>query len=606
MAYIGINNKSRSVSAIYLGKENKAHNISTAYASVNGKATVCYSNNQYGDYDFHVTIVTSTANQDVTFKMNGFKDWGDGSEINESKSHTYAVPGEYTISCNGKKTESYMFGQSYWGTSNLVLSAKINIAQISDSAFAGCTSLQSVEFGPRFKQCGFSSFSQCGNLRSIYITDMSAWCSSVHNFPNSYDLYLNDVLVENLQIPGSVFLIRDDVFAKCQSIRTVTFSSPVSTGDSTFYNCENLTAVYAPNWDTWYNMNFYDYQGNPLYYAHNLYINGQLVTTAEIPENIVEIPSNIFAGCNLNSIVLHDKVELIGRHAFTHCTNITEITIPDSVTTISHYAFNACTGLNTLRIGSGLRSVLTGAFQSNSGIDVYVDGIEHWLNISFADLESQPLNNALSNLYANGELVTQVTFPRSIKWIGNYVFYGYQRLQNIVISEGIESIGYESFTYCSGLTSVEIPNSVETICTGAFKYCQGITHLTFGSNLTEIGEFAFYGCDGLTNIELPEGVIQIGSFAFGLCDGLLSASIPSTATNLWRSLFNQDRALQNVYIYAPYSTSEQMSYDYSWFQQCNSDLVIHIPASVTNPSQAYGQYWNYYNSTDQLAYVADL
>lgn len=65
---------------------------------------------------------------------------------------------------------------------------------------------------------------------------------------------------------------------------------------------------------------------NPLFYAHNLYLNNKLVTDLVIPESVTSI----------------------GAYAFSGCNGITNITIPESVTSIGYRAFYNCSGLTKI------------------------------------------------------------------------------------------------------------------------------------------------------------------------------------------------------------------------------------------------------------------
>ena len=63
----------------------------------------------------------------------------------------------------------------------------------------------------------------------------------------------------------------------------------------------------------------FSYYSNPLYYAHNLYLNDELIT----------------------DLVILNSVTSIGKYAFDGCTGISKITIPKTVKQIGYNAF-AC------------------------------------------------------------------------------------------------------------------------------------------------------------------------------------------------------------------------------------------------------------------------
>lgn len=64
-----------------------------------------------------------------------------------------------------------------------------------------------------------------------------------------------------------------------------------------------------------------------------------------------------------------------------------------------------------------------------------------------------------------------------------------------------------------GLTNVVIQEGVTSIGSNAFQNCTSLATVTLPSTLTEIKQYAFYNCP-LTSITIPEGVTIIGGNAF--------------------------------------------------------------------------------------------
>ncbi len=65
---------------------------------------------------------------------------------------------------------------------------------------------------------------------------------------------------------------------------------------------------------------------------------------------------------------------------------------------------------------------------------------------------------------------------------------------DVVIPEGITSIGDNAFSGCSSLESITLPEGVTSIGWGAFRDCSSLKSITLPEEVTSIGESAFSGC----------------------------------------------------------------------------------------------------------------
>lgn len=102
------------------------------------------------------------------------------------------------------------------------------------------------------------------------------------------------------------------------------------------------------------------------------------------------------------------------------------------------------------------------------------------------------------------------------------------QIQEVVIGNGVTSIGNESFNQCTNLKTIDLSNatSLEKIGSRAFlkRFYLEKVDLSNAANLKEIGEGAFAGCSNVTQIEIPASVTNIEGYAFGGCEQLKSVT----------------------------------------------------------------------------------
>ena len=190
---------------------------------------------------------------------------------------------------------------------------------------------------------GYEAFMDCDLIESIVIPSTVKSIDD-YAFKGCFSL-------ESIDIPYSVTSVGEYAFADCSALESITIPYTVTSfGAWAFDGCEALTEVhYTGDIDNWVEIKFYPYNSNPMKYATDLYFDGELVSSVEIPDYISAIGSFAFEGVSsLTSVYIPNSVTSIGEMAFLGCSSLQSVTIPSSVTNIGQLAFSCCTSLVTI------------------------------------------------------------------------------------------------------------------------------------------------------------------------------------------------------------------------------------------------------------------
>ena len=340
-----------------------------------------------------------------------------------------------------------------------------SVTSIGDNAFQNCTGIRSVTLSENMTAIAQSTFYGCSELTSV---EIPFGINSIGTGAFSYCTKLSSV-----PLPNSIHSIGESAFYNCTALTSVTIPAWVTyIGTNAYQMCTGLTAVHIADLEAWCAINFGSVYANPLSYAHNLYLNGALVTDLVIPNGTTSIKNYTFAGGGC----------------------FTSISIPNTVTGIGNCALYGCNGLTSIDIPNGVNTIGVGAFEGCSGLD-------------------------------------SIDIPSGVTSVNDYTFSGCSGMSSVTIPNTVTSIGASAFKDCSNLDEVSIPAGVTTIGANAFKGCSDLHLLTIPSSVTTIGANAFDGCSGLSTINIPAGVTSIGDKAFDNCDQLRQFTVEDENTH---------------------------------------------------------------------------
>lgn len=312
-------------------------------------------------------------------------------------------------------------------------------------------------------------------------------------------------------IPDGVETISGEAFSGCSRIRSLAIPSSVRRirGGLVPWGV-GLREVHISDIASWCGIEFErtnvhagDDVGssNPLVWAHNLYVNGKLVTDVVIPEGVGRIGDMAFVGCScLRSVSLPDSVTNIGWSAFAGCTALEEIKIGRGVKSIGDSAFAKCTSLREIAIPDSVVSI--GSPVGASG----VLGVFHGCTSLQRVMLPRGLREISENMFSGCTELRGVAIPQGVERIGAGTFYGCKLLRNVEIPDGVTEIGVSgsrlnwglngTFEDC-GLYEIEIPASVKKIGARTFAGCENLSYVKTGSGVKSVGVAAFDGCRNL-------------------------------------------------------------------------------------------------------------
>lgn len=171
-------------------------------------------------------------------------------------------------------------------------------------------------------------------------------------------------------------------------------------------------------------------------------------------------------------------------------------------------------------------------------------------------------------------------------------------ITEIIVEEGVASIGYGAFSNFSALRKVQLPESLEYIDVNAFSYCYNLYDINIPDSVIYIGNNAFFGAyflssytgdfiilgNGIlysykgtdTDIVIPDGVTSISDRVF-VSKNITSVHIPESVYYIGAGAFLNCPALKSVTVprYAEYIGENAFGYTLNPAPEAVSNFILY-------------------------------
>ena len=446
----------------------------------------------------------------------------------------------------------------------------LNVTLIGSNVFKNCTGLTTINIHANLSYL-YDNFNGCINLSTITVDPANVSYSSMTGV--LFDKAQTKIIrypegkKGSYLIPPTVKEITESAFSNCTEL-TGSLTIPISLTTLSmwnFYECTGLTSFIVdtthPNFSTNDGVLFNKYQTQIIAVPAGK-------TGRYIVPSTVEYFTNYYSCISLSALTIPSTIS--GDCGFGETFDEGYYPFPKlrllNVPAKSFY--NMELTLPSAESGEGrLAQPTLDSIIVNSGnfIDYGFYAIKYFQNLKFLDL-SQTTNTNLpkSALFDLSEL-EELILPVGLTTLSYKSVAECASLKSINIPASVTEIGMRTFENCRSMKNVTFaPNSqLKTIDNWAFYACHGLKDIVIPNGVTSVGDGAFWGCEYLSDLTLPATVQKINDNGFDGCIGLSKIKVEATIPPvILAKTFN--RVNKNTPVYVPDASVSMYKNAFGW------------------------------------------
>lgn len=353
--------------------------------------------------------------------------------------------------------------------------------------------------------------------------------------------------ITSVVLPDTVTEIREEAFAGCFSLRSVSFGSGLRViGDSAFKQCSVLSSAALPDSLTTIGAEAF----KNCFSLAEVTAGSVLTDVAEgafegtqwlrrHPDGVIYVGSVVYgyegAVPESGVIAIADGTAVINADAFENVPDAAAFSFPGSLINIKGRALDGTAWYVEKEYGPVFAGNVLYAFKKLPlPTDTAVTVPEGTTGI--ADGAFKQCNDR--------DHITSVLLPESLKYIGDNAFEGCRGLGYIIIPDGVTHIGAYAFQDCSEMRQAVLGKGLTYLPDFAFFDCDLLTSVNLGGIRT-IGEGALASC-GFVALDIPEGVEEVERDAFSGCYELSIVRLPASLGYISSYAFSGCTALTSL------------------------------------------------------------